>query len=163
MHSNSWHALPRLVAPNDAHITALMQWFPDAASVALWSPANSFPFERERFIEDARLRELASFMLVDTGDAPLAFGQYYERLGCCHLGRLVVAPHRRREGLGEQLILHLLARGTQVLGTTRCSLFVLDYNERALRLYRRLGFTETPYPQPLPVPSCLYMTRDYFD
>lgn len=150
-----------LVTPSSAHIAALMAWFPDAASVAVWSPSNHFPFERERFIRESKLHELASFMLVDAADTPLAFGQYYNRLGCCHLGRLVVAPGRRREGLGRELILNLLAKGTQELLTERCSLFVLDYNTAARRLYSSLGFLETLYPETLPLPDCLYLTLDY--
>ena len=139
-----------------------MQWFPDAASVAVWSPSNSFPFtDRQRFIVESKLDELASWMLVDDADTPLAFGQYYARLGCCHLGRLVVAPARRGEGLGSELIRQLLARGTAELGTTRCSLFVFNYNSVARKLYARLGFVETQYPEKLPLPDCLYLTLQY--
>lgn len=152
----------RLVTLSNAHIDALMQWFPDPASVAVWSPSNSFPFvDRTRFILEAKLDELPSYMLVDEADTPLAFGQYYVRLSCCHLGRLVVAPERRGEGLGGELIELLMARGTADLGTVRCSLFVLDYNSTARRLYARLGFAETPYPEQLPLPGCLYLTRAY--
>ncbi len=145
-----------------ADIEALMQWFPDADAVSVWSPSNQFPFERERFIVDSKLRELPSFMLVDAADMPLAFGQYYERLGCCHLGRLVVAPDRRREGLGRELITRLVEKGTRALGTRRCSLFVLDYNTAARKLYSSLGFSETPYPGKLMVPNCLYLTLQVF-
>lgn len=152
----------RLSTLSNTHIDALMQWFPDAASVALWSPSNTFPFtDRQRFILESKLDELPSWMLVDAGDAPLAFGQYYARHGCCHLGRLVVNPARRGEGLGSELIRQLLARGTAELGTTRCSLFVLDYNTTARKLYARLGFTETQYPEKMPLPDCLYLTLEY--
>ncbi len=152
----------RLATLSNAHIDALMQWFPDAASVAVWSPSNTFPFTgRERFILESKLDEISSWMLVDDADTPLAFGQYYARLGCCHLGRLVVAPARRGEGLGAELIQLLMARGTEELGLGRCSLFVLEHNTVARRLYARLGFVETHYPEALPLPNCLYLTRDY--
>lgn len=145
----------------DAHISALMSWFPDAASVAVWSPSNHFPFERERFIHESKLAELASFMLVDARNTPLAFGQYYNRLQCCHLGRIVVDPARRGQGLGRELILKLLAKGTRELGLQRCSLFVLESNTDARKLYSRIGFLETPYPETLPLPNCLYLTLQY--
>lgn len=152
----------RLTTPSNAHIDALMQWFPDAASVAIWSPSTSFPFtDRGRFIKESKLGELPSYMLVDAHDTPLAFGQYYERLGCCHLGRLVVAPERRGAGLGGELIALLMARGSAELGTARCSLFVLAFNTAARRLYTRLGFAETPYPEAMPLPDCLYLTLPY--
>jgi RimJ/RimL family protein N-acetyltransferase len=153
--------VPRLVAPTDAHIDALMQWFPDAASVAVWSPSNSYPFnDRVRFLMETKLDELASFFLVDERDAPLAFGQYYERLGCCHLGRLVVAPERRSEGLGSQLIRELMQKGASALNLQRCSLFVLDYNVGARKLYHKLGFRETQYPENMPLERCLYLTAE---
>lgn len=152
----------RLSTLSNAHIDALMQWFPDAASVAVWSPSNSFPFtDRQRFILESKLDEIASWMLVDEADTPLAFGQYYARQGCCHLGRLVVAPQRRGEGLGGELIRRLLERGTAELGTSRCSLFVLSYNAAARKLYARLGFAETQYPEKMPLADCLYLTVDY--
>jgi RimJ/RimL family protein N-acetyltransferase len=152
----------RLTTLSNAHIDALMQWFPDAASVAVWSPSNNFPFtDRQRFIVESKLDEIASWMLVDEADTPLAFGQYYTRQGCCHLGRLVVAPQRRGEGLGSELIRLLMARGTAELCTTRCSLFVLGYNTAARKLYARLGFTETQYPEKMPLPDCLYLTLQY--
>ena len=151
----------RLSTLSDAHIDALMQWFPDAASVAVWSPSTRFPFDdRVRFILESKLDELPSYMLVDERDTPLAFGQYYERLGCCHLGRLVVAPTRRGEGYGTELIQALLAKGCRELGASRASLFVLSHNTRALALYRKLGFAEAAYPEAMPLPDCLYMRHD---
>lgn len=152
----------RLVTLTNGHIDALMRWFPDAAAVAVWSPSTSFPFtDRVRFILESKLDEIPSWMLVDDAGTPLAFGQYYARHGCCHLGRLVVAPERRGEGLGSELIRQLMARGTAELGARRCSLFVLDYNTAARKLYARLGFTETAYPEKMPLPDCLYLTLDY--
>jgi RimJ/RimL family protein N-acetyltransferase len=152
----------RLVTLSNAHIDTLMQWFPDAASVAVWSPSNSFPFtDRQRFILESKLDEIASWMLVDDADTPLAFGQYYARQGCCHLGRLVVAPQRRGEGLGGELIRRLMARGTEELGMTRCSLFVLDRNTVARKVYASLGFVETEYPEKMPLADCRYLTLQY--
>jgi ribosomal protein S18 acetylase RimI-like enzyme len=152
----------RLTPPSNAHIDALMQWFPDAASVAVWSPSTSFPFvDRVRFIMESKLDELPSYVLVNDHDAPLAFGQYYARLGCCHLGRLVVMPARRGAGLGSELIGQLMEKGSAELGTVRCSLFVLEHNTAARKLYARLGFVETPYPERMPLPDCLYLTRPY--
>ena len=125
MNSDLGDAKVFLATPSDAHITALMAWFPDVASVAVWSPSNHFPFERERFIRESKLQELASFILVDAADTPLAFGQYYKRLGLC------------------------------------CSLFVLDYNTPARKLYSSIGFLETPYPETIPQTDCLYLTLNY--
>jgi ribosomal protein S18 acetylase RimI-like enzyme len=65
---------------------------------------------------------------VDEEGQVLAFGQYYERAGRCHFGRLVV------------------------------SLFVIADNAPAIRLYERLGFAPAVYPEDDPdVRTYLYM------
>ncbi|HET7204600.1 MAG TPA: N-acetyltransferase, partial [Steroidobacteraceae bacterium] len=101
---------------------------------------------------------LPTWALLDGADNFVAFGQYYLRVGRCHLARLAVAPGVRGRGFGERLIRELRARGGTELGVRSFSLFVMAGNAPALRLYRRLGFTEVDYPEPLP-PSekMLYM------
>ena len=48
----------------------------------------------------------------------------------CHLYRLAVAPHRRREGIGRQLVAAAEER-FGVLGGTRADAMVLDDNADA--------------------------------
>ena len=137
----------------------LMSWFPDEASCRTWGgPEFRHPFTEDTFREDARVQELASWSLVDDDGALCAFGQYYRRLGRCHLGRLAVAPGLRGRGIGSALVRELSERGRAELGTDSCSLFVLPGNERAMRLYSRLGFEARPYPGPASVfEGCTYM------
>src|SRR5690606_21927015 len=52
---------------------------------------------------------------------------------------LAVDPDFRGKGLGEQLAEYVLAK-VEEKGITRCFLEVADDNERARRLYERLGF-----------------------
>jgi ribosomal protein S18 acetylase RimI-like enzyme len=137
----------------------LMRWFPDRQSCQTWGgPDFRFPFTEATFRADARLGELPCFALVDDDGRLAGFGQYYLRLGRCHLGRLAIAPGRRGRGLGTTLVHELGRRGQAALGVSGLSLFVLPGNERALRLYRRLGFCEATYPEPLPgMEGCVYM------
>lgn len=140
------------------HLAELMSWFPDAPSCRMWGgPEFRFPFTEATFREDARLGDLASYVLVADGRL-VGFGQYYRRLGHCQLGRLAIAPGLRGRGLGSTLVRELAARGRNELGGGPLSLFVLDGNERALRLYRRLGFHEARYPEPFPgLEGCAYL------
>jgi ribosomal protein S18 acetylase RimI-like enzyme len=132
-----------------SRIGELMAWFPDAQSCRIWGgPQFRFPFSETSFREDAKLDSLASWMLVSIDGQLTGFGQYYLRLGHCHFGRLAIAPHARGRGLGGVLIREIAARGRAELGTHSYSLFVMHGNERALTLYRRLGFEERPYPEP---------------
>ena len=87
-----------------------------------------------------------------------AFGQYYRRLGRCHLARLAVAPALRGRGIGTTLVRELCRLGAADLGVDAYSLFVLPGNARAERLYRRLGFSAVPYPEPAAeFDGCTYM------
>jgi ribosomal protein S18 acetylase RimI-like enzyme len=127
----------------------LMSWFHDAHSCGTWAgPQFRFPFSEGTFRDDARIDRLSSWALPSSDGSLGAFGQYYLRLGRCHLARLVVAPALRGRGIGGTLIRELCDRGCEKLGTDTCSLFVLAGNVSALQLYRRLGFAEVPYPEP---------------
>jgi ribosomal protein S18 acetylase RimI-like enzyme len=134
---------------DDRWLPELMSWFPDAQSCRSWAgPQFRFPFSEARFREDLRVDHLTSLGLTSADGSLGAFGQYYLRLGRCHLARLVVAPALRGRGVGGILVHALCDRGREELGTQSFSLFVLAANASARQLYGRLGFAEAPYPEP---------------
>lgn len=140
----------KLVATTQSHFRELRSWFPDRRSCEVWaSPAFPYPFTETTFMEHVR-PELPSFSLIGDAQELLGFGQYYLRVGRCHLARLVVAPSHRGQGLGAFLVRGLCRRGCRNLGARECSLFVLPDNLPARRLYRRLGFVEAAYPGEIP-------------
>jgi ribosomal protein S18 acetylase RimI-like enzyme len=132
-----------------ARLPQLMRWFPDGASVRQWGgPDFRFPFTEETFRKDVRLDDVPAWEIVSTDDALLAFGRYYLRLGRCHLAFLAVAPEMRGRGIGLRLVEELCAEGARTLSFDEYSLFVWQDNAVAVALYRKLGFVETPYPEP---------------
>lgn len=136
-----------LKSVTSAHVGHLMQWFPDRGSCHFWSgPEFRFPYTETTFREDIRL-ELPSFALIDGDEQLMGFGQYYLRVGRCHLARLAISPLHRGRAIGATLIHELSLVGRNRLQVSECSLFVLPDNARAIRLYTRLGFTPTPYPE----------------
>lgn len=149
----------QLIPFSTTRLPELMGWFPDAASCRLWGgPEFRHPFTPASFREDAKVDSLPSRALLADDGSLAAFGQYYLRLGRCHLGRLAVAPALRGRGIGGRLVRELARHGTRELGVDGLSLFVLPGNERALALYRRLGFSAMPYPEPAPAfDGCIYM------
>jgi len=150
----------KLINANDSHIKEMMNWFSNEQSLSLWSGPNfSFPFTFESFKRDLKVDDLSSFTLVDNKGSFIAFGQYYLRLGKCHLGRLVVGPKNRGQGIGRYLIDYLSQRGCETLNVSKISLFVLEHNKAALNLYLNCGFTEYDYPEPLPLKNCLYLVK----
>lgn len=107
------------------------------------------------------LGRLPTWALVLEDGSLGGFGQFYLRVGRCHLGRLAIAPARRGQGLGSTLVRELCERGRSELGAESCSLFVVPENVRALKLYERLGFKPTPYPEPSPeLRQYIYMVTD---
>lgn len=143
---------------DDERVTLMTTWFADAGACLVWGGVDfRHPFTVQTFREDARVADLPSYALVD-GDAFVGFGQYYRRLGRCHLARLVIAPEARGRGYGTALIDQLCTLGRPALDVAGDSLFVLDHNTLARQLYLRLGFVEAPYPETLP-PAHLYMVR----
>lgn len=156
---NPAHEGAGLVACDEADLARVLGWFSDARSVFYWGgPDLSYPLETARFKDESRFHKSHSYVLRNAAQL-LAFGQLYNRLDRIHLGRLVVAPDHRGQGVGEVLINQLISQGRQLLGVAEASLFVLSDNAHAMKLYQRMGFVETPYPKPIPLANCLYMIK----
>jgi ribosomal protein S18 acetylase RimI-like enzyme len=137
----------------------MMTWFATEHSCHVWGgPEFRFPFTAETFLADSKLTRLPSYALIRESAELCGFGQFYLRAERCHLSRLAIAPAHRGRGLGTQFIEMLLREGKKTLGVTRSSLFVHTSNTSAIALYERLGFTQSPYPEPgLEIPNAYYM------
>jgi ribosomal protein S18 acetylase RimI-like enzyme len=66
----------------------------------------------------------------------------------CFLEYLWVSPEWRYKGLGYSMLVTEIERLRKV-GVRTAFLWVLDGNEAAVRLYRRVGFVSANYRQPL--------------
>lgn len=150
----------RLTQPSDPNFIELMSWFSTEEELTVWSgPDFRYPFDLSSFKSDLKLDSLKSFSLISTEGSLLAFGQYYLRLGRCHLGRLVVNPNLRGQGIASHLIQKLSVLGKSDLNTDSCSLFVLGHNKSAIQAYTKLGFSMADYPDELPLDNCFYMVK----
>ena len=152
------------------HIIELMSWFLNGEELTDWSgPDFRYPYNLTTFREDLSMNNFNTFSLIsDPIDLPentdstnelLAFGQYYERLGRCHLARLIVNPQYRGKGIAAQLMKQLIDIGLNDLQVTTCSLFVWDHNKSAINSYLKYGFTVSDYPENIPLENCLYMIK----
>jgi len=150
----------KLIPATVQHINDLMPWFTCEQQVAIWAGPNfSFPFSKESFLRMIKWQELASFSLVNNSGELIAFGQFYQRLDCCHLGRLVVNPLMRGQGIGKTLVNELSRKGMENLKLAKLSLFVLADNKAALNLYLSLGFNLQTYPDNVGLENCLYLVK----
>ncbi|WP_259365807.1 GNAT family N-acetyltransferase [Colwellia sp. MB02u-6] len=107
-----------------------------------------------------KLESLPSFALLSAQAELLGFGQYYLRLGKCHLCRLVINPIFRGQGIAAHLIQQLSVRGKADLNANSSSLFVVQNNGSAIKTYEKSGFTVACYPEKITVKDCLYMVND---
>ena len=143
----------------DQDLIGVLRWFKSEKAVHYWAgPGITFPLQIKRFKTDSKFDKSQSFVLKQDRTL-LAFGQIYNRLDHCHLGRLVVSPSYRGQGIGRRLVEVLLEEGHRALGLSKSSLFVLSDNKPAMKLYQNLGFVEAEYPQTIPLENCLYLTR----
>ncbi len=143
---------------DDSRLPELMSWFRNADELRTWGgPPFRFPFTDATFREDAKLSSLPTWSLVEDGQLA-AFGQCYLRVGRCHFGRVAVSPKVRSRGHGTTLIREMANWGSKEFSANEYSLFVIASNPRAIALYRRLGFSEMPYPEPSPeLETFIYM------
>ena len=143
----------------DQDLVSVFGWFNNQKAVFYWGgPDLSYPLQIKRFKTESKYEKSHSYVLKQ-GPQLLAFGQIYNRLDYCHLGRLVVSPKYRSQGYGSQLIEALLTEGQRLLGLHQASLFVLSDNNLAISLYKKIGFYEAQYPQKIPLKNCCYMKR----
>ena len=147
-----------------AHAEQLITWFSNQQQLSEWAGRGvsySDIKQAENLVEQLSIDDMPAFSLLNEGEL-LAFGQYYQRLDCCHLCRLAVAPSHRGKGLISTLIYHILEVGYKELSLNTASLFVYPRNESALKSYQKLGFNAEPYIGDDDIDDCLYMRRDGF-
>jgi ribosomal protein S18 acetylase RimI-like enzyme len=150
----------RLIHPVEDHIIEMMSWFSTKQELIDWSGPNfRYPFDLASFGADLKLNTLNSFVLVSNESDFLAFGQYYQRLNKCHLGRIIVNPEFRGKGIISEFLSQICKIGLNQFGLKECSLFVLGHNNGAIKAYEKFGFSFINYPDKLPLENCLYMVK----
>ena len=142
----------------------VMNWFPDKESVMLWgSPYTRYPLREETFFVDIYWDRVESRVAWGNQGELLAFGQFYPKLGRCHLARLVVNPEFRRRGVGVNFIGQLMKHGGEQLDTSEFSLYVMTANKPAWHCYKSLGFHMELYPHGDPhLDNCVFMVADRY-
>jgi ribosomal protein S18 acetylase RimI-like enzyme len=141
---------------------AVMSWFDDAEGVMFWgSPYMRYPLREETYFTDLHWGHIESRVARDDDGRLVAFGQFYEKLGRCHLARLVVNPALRRRGIARKFIDALMRHGGAALDTREFSLYVMTANKPAWHCYKSLGFRMRPYPTNDPhLDNCVFMVAE---
>lgn len=129
-------------------VEELMTWVTSPAELVAWAGRSlAWPLDPARLAALARPRgaDLA-WSATDSetgalvGHVGLAQVDTVHRSG--RLSRVLVAPPARRGGVGRAMVVAALTVAFGELALHRVALGVYAHNERALRLYRGLGFVE---------------------
>lgn len=131
-----------LRAPITTDYEAIVSWIPDASACARWAgPQLRFPFVAEELPELLGVGRVHSYSMVTPDNVLIGYGQFWPRDEITvHLGRIIVAPHKRGHGLGAALCNLLIAEALHTSSAEKVTLRVYRDNPAAFSVYSRLGF-----------------------
>ena len=129
-----------LVSATAEDVALLPGWLAGREDAVTFAGPVGFPLD-----VDALMAEHPSFALRREGVC-VGFGQVWATDDTtARIGRILVDPSRRGEGLGRVLVSGLVAAAKENFpGATAVTLGVYEQNEAARRLYTSLGFVEQP-------------------
>lgn len=132
-----------LRAPWPDDYATLASWLPDAQACLRWAgPQIPFPIAAELLDKQLSFAGGNSYFLADANHFVVGFGQHWVlKPAAVHLGRIIVAPTHRGQGIGRSLCTLLIARAKSVTGAGTVTLRVFRNNHAARVLYEDLGFS----------------------
>jgi ribosomal protein S18 acetylase RimI-like enzyme len=142
-------------------LPVVISWLRDADDCRRWAgPGVIYPPTVDSLVREISFTPDNSFSLDDQ-DELVGFAQLLRKTKQrLHTSRIIVAPHRRGDGLGRNLCRALIER-TIELGYPQISLYVYQDNQTAINLYQNLGFQERNKPrEDKPVKDTIYMELD---
>ena len=137
---------------------------PDLEGVlAVESESFTNPWTRDMYAWELQNRSVCHIYVVRTPECAVAgFCAFWLVFDEIHVNNVAIRPQYRGAGIGTALMQHVLAEARR-LGARRATLEVRASNERARRLYERLGFyvaaTRRNY-YTSPVEDALILWRD---
>jgi ribosomal protein S18 acetylase RimI-like enzyme len=131
-----------LRSPILADYETIASWVSDAEACLRWAgPQLAFPFFASELPRLLSAVGGQSYCLADETAAPYGFGQHWVIApGAVHLGRIIVSPELRGNGLGRTLCQQLIAKAIQSTKANVITLRVFRDNHMAIALYSSLGF-----------------------
>jgi RimJ/RimL family protein N-acetyltransferase len=124
----------------------LLSWIPSADALYQWAGPWDFrwPLDRLQLRRDLERGgdQRRRYVAVDTGDEPFGHAMLtiQPEHGLGVVGRVLIDPARRGEGLGTALMHEIVRVGFDELGLHRLQLGVYDFNLGAIACYERAGF-----------------------
>jgi ribosomal-protein-alanine N-acetyltransferase len=108
----------------------------------LFVESESFtnPWTREMYAWELQNRSVCHIFVVRSADRPvIGFCAFWLVVDEIHINNVAILPELRGQGIGTALMTRVFEEASR-LGARRATLEVRSSNERARRLYERLGF-----------------------
>ncbi len=134
---HGWH----LRTPTVQHAQTVAGWSRSADEAGRWVSNAVHPFPASTVARWWHRPDVQPWLLVDPQNVPVGYGEIWDDADEdeVELARLIVDPHRRRQGVGRHLVDQLLTRARRN-ARADCFLRVAPDNTAALALYRSAGF-----------------------
>lgn len=150
------HPTRVLVSATESDARAAATWVSTPEDTLLFAgPALRHPWSAADLLA-SRAEGWSVYALREDG-CPVAVGSLRPVDGHAHLGRLLVDPTRRGQGLGRSLVTLLLAHARS-LGHQEVTLNVAEHNHNARHLYESVGFIEAGRKPGSNGPPSIHMT-----
>ncbi|MNG06423.1 ribosomal-protein-alanine N-acetyltransferase [compost metagenome] len=107
--------------------------------VSIEQEAFTTPWSAEAFTNELSHNHFARYTVMEDGSGIIGYGGMWTIIDEAHVTNIAVRHDRRGRGLGERLLRRLMEQAAEY-GMDRMTLEVRVSNERAQRLYERLGF-----------------------
>lgn len=99
------------------------------------------PWSAEEITKDVTAGGNVYVAVAEYGEEKAGYGEIRTVAGEAQIYNIAIAPEFRREGIGEALLRHMIAKA-EYDGCELVTLEVRGGNEAAMALYKKLGFRE---------------------
>lgn len=125
-----------------AELKVILEWIDSPHALMMWGgDLLTYPPEVEKTWREIGADGGNTFAFVDADGSIAGFGQTLPKeQGRVHLGRIIVSPDLRGQGLGRVLVRMLIDSVSENFHPETITLNVYHDNLPAVRLYQSLGF-----------------------
>lgn len=109
--------------------------------LAIERASFSAPWSRNAFVGELTENHFARYLVMLEGEVTIGYGGMWIIIDEAHVTNVAVHPDFRGRKLGESLLRRLMAEAV-ASGARKMTLEVRVSNDRALGLYRKLGFRD---------------------
>jgi len=129
-------------------IPTILSWIETESDMVQWSgPLYSWPMTQRQFkkhleaVKD-KPQTLYPFGFYHNSD-PIGFCEisgYHPNFRSAQLSRVIITPKHRNKGHAQKMLSSVISFGFNELGLNRIGLGTYDFNEPAIKCYKKLGF-----------------------